>query len=113
MLQFQNTLKVLKNPPQGFEKQVQLLISRIHDNDVVLDAGILAAFKFVSPYTLVSLSKDGLQALKIYLKEDLFTATKEGYKPHPVVKINQINAVDYLTSLVANNSDGYVEPHAD
>ncbi|KAH4891136.1 hypothetical protein HBI17_183340 [Parastagonospora nodorum] len=141
-LQFQSTLAFLKSPPDGyqqppvdveqelkeiranissgayksqyaFEAQVQLLISRIHDNHVTLDAGILAAFRFASPYTIVSISSDGLEEPKVYLKEDLLSASEEGYTPSPVVKINNIDAIDYLTSLVAPNSDGYLEPHAD
>ena len=141
-LQFQSTLAFLKNPPEGyqqppvdveqeleyiranitsgayktqydFEKQVQVLISCMHDNHVVLDAGILAAFRFASPYTLVSLSRDGLEEPKIYLKEDVLAAAKEGYTLSPVSKINDNDAIEYLESLVAINSDGYVEPHAD
>jgi hypothetical protein len=141
-LQFQSTLGFLKSPPDGyqqapvdvqqeledirskissdayknqyaFEAHLQLLVSRIHDNHVTLDAGILSAFRFASPYTLVSLSQDGLQEPKIYLREDLLAAAKQGYTPHPVAKINNVTVVDYLTSLVAPNSDGYLEPHAD
>jgi hypothetical protein len=141
-LQFQSTLGILKDPPDGyqqppvdveqelvdiqtkinsgayksqyaFEAQVQLLISRIHDNHVSLDAGILSAFRFASPYTIVSLSQDGFQEPKVYLKEDLLAAAKEGYTPYPVTKINDVDVVDYLANLMGPNSDGYVEPHAD
>ncbi|KAH7064284.1 hypothetical protein BKA63DRAFT_608564 [Paraphoma chrysanthemicola] len=141
-LQFQSTLNYLKSPPDGyqqppvdveqelediranissgafksqyaFEAQVQRLISRIHDNHVTLDAGILSPFRFASPYTLVSLSPDGVQNPRIYLKEDLLAAAEEGYTPHPVAKINNVEVNDYLGNLIALNSDGYVEPHAD
>lgn len=141
-MQFQSTLKLLENPPQGyqqqavnvqqelesirarivsgayktqyeFEAQVQVLISRIHDKHVALDAGILAAFRFASPFTLVSISEDGLKDPQIYLYEDVLLSLKEGYLADPVSKINGEDAEDYLTSLVAPNSDGYLEPHAD
>lgn len=141
-LQFQSTLAFLKSPPDGyqqpsfdvaqalediranissgayksqyaFESQVQLLISRIHDSHVSLDAGILSPFRFASPYSLVSISQDGVQEPEIYLKEDLVAAAKEGYTAYPVEKINDVAVIEYLRSLVAPNSDGYVEPHAD
>ncbi|KAL1800496.1 hypothetical protein ACET3X_000838 [Alternaria dauci] len=141
-LQFQSTLRYLNDPPDGyqqppvdiqqeleniradivsgkyttqyaFEEQVQLLISRIHDNHVTLNAGILSAFRFASPYTLVSLSENGSEEPKVYLKEDVLAAAKEGYEASPVTKINGIDAIEYLTTLIAPNSDGYVEPHAD
>ena len=97
----------------AFEEQIQVLISRIHDSHVTLDAGMLAAFKFASPYTLLSLSENGSEEPKIYLKEDLLAAAKEGYDASPVTKINGIEVIEYLTSLIAPNSEGYVEPHAD
>ncbi|KAH7408333.1 hypothetical protein DE146DRAFT_645987 [Phaeosphaeria sp. MPI-PUGE-AT-0046c] len=141
-LQFQSTLAFLKSPPDGyqqsaidvaqalediranisadayksqysFEWQVQLLISRIHDSHVTLDAGILSAFRFASPYSLVSISQDGVQEPKVYLKEDLVAAAKEGYTAYPIDQINDVATIEYLRSLVASNSDGYVEPHAD
>jgi hypothetical protein len=141
-LQFQSTLAFLKSPPEGyqqppvdvqqeleniranissggytnqyaFEAQIQLLISRLHDNHVQLDAGILSAFRFASPYTLVSVSPDGLQVPQVYLQEHILAANKEGSTASPIVKINDVDAIDYLTALVAPNSDGFVEPHAD
>lgn len=101
------------NSQYDFEAQVQLLISRIHDNHVSLNAGILSAFRFVSPYTLLSLSLDGVEEPKLYLREDLVAAGKEGYSSFPLAKINDVDAVEYLTSLIAPNSDGFLEPHAD
>jgi hypothetical protein len=95
------------------ETQVQLLISRLHDSHVTLDAGILSSFRFASNYSLVSVSPDGLQDPQIYIYEDVLDAKRDGYTLSPVVKINNISVDDYLTSLVATNSDGYVEPHAD
>jgi hypothetical protein len=141
-LQYQSTLAFLEDPPAEyqrppvkvheelkkisvnitsgayksqyeFETQVQVLISRLHDSHVNLDAGILSAFKFASPYTLVSVSEDGVQEPRVYLQEDVLAAANEGYKAFPISKINGLEVVDYLSSLVAPNSDGYVEPHAD
>jgi hypothetical protein len=141
-LQFQSTLKLLESPPDGyqqhavnvlqelqqikagivsgayktqyeFEAQVQVLVSRIHDKHVSLDAGILAAFRFASPFTLVSISEDGLKYPQVYLYEDVVLSVSEGYRAFPIAKINGQEVVDYLTSLVAPNSDGYLEPHAD
>jgi len=95
-LQFQSTLALLKNPPSGyqqpavdvmlildqiqknvtarvynnqytFEADIQLLINRMHDVHVNLNAGIMAAFTFASPYGLVSASIDGKQPPEIYL----------------------------------------------
>lgn len=141
-LQFQSTLKILEEPPEGyqrppidvmhqleeirsnvssgayksqyaFELQLQLLVSRIHDSHVMLDAGVLSAFRFASPYTIVSVSKDGLEEPKVYLQEDLLAAIKDGYEASPVSKINDIDVVEYLNTLAAANSNGFVESHAD
>lgn len=141
-LQSQSTLKVLENPPVGYQKQpfdimqelinikakinsgdfssqyafesgIQLLIARMHDNHVTLDAGILSAFRFASPYTLISISEDGLQEPKVYLHEDVLAATKEVYRPSPLSKINNMDVHEYLESLLAMNTDGYVESHGD
>ena len=95
-IQFQSTLAYLKNPPasyqqpsvdvlgglqkiqqdidQGafhnqyaFEATLQNLIYAAHDAHLSLDSGILAAFSWFSPYSLVSLSKDGVQEPKVYV----------------------------------------------
>jgi hypothetical protein len=95
-LQFQSTLTYLKNPPASyqqpavdllgglnqlqqainnglfanqyeFEAALQTLIYAAHDGHVSLDAGVLAAFSFASPYDIVSLSVDGIQVPKVYL----------------------------------------------
>lgn len=95
-LQFQSTLTYLKNPPANyqqpavdliaglselqdtvnngafanqyeFEVALQLLLVSAHDAHLYLNAGILAAFTFASPYDIVSLSIDGIELPKVYL----------------------------------------------
>lgn len=95
-LRFQSTLVYLKNPPAGyqqpavdilaglselqravndgdfknqyeFEVALQLLLVSAHDAHLYLNAGILAAFTFASPYDIVSLSIDGVELPKVYL----------------------------------------------
>jgi hypothetical protein len=94
-LQFQSTLVYLKDPPTSyqqpgvdlllglqnlqegidngafpnqyeFEAALQTLLYATHDAHLTLDAGILAAFTFASPYDIVSLSIDGIQLPKVY-----------------------------------------------
>lgn len=95
-LQFQSTLTYLKDPPAGyqqpavdlladiselqdavssgafsnqyeFEVALQLLLVSAHDAHLYLNAGILAAFTFASPFDIVSLSIDGIELPKVYL----------------------------------------------
>lgn len=96
-LQFQTSLKYLKSPPPSyqqpavdlvrglekiqedinnalfpnqytFEAVLQNLIYSAHDAHLSLDAGILSAFTFASPYDIVSVSSDGQQLPKVYVK---------------------------------------------
>jgi hypothetical protein len=92
---------------------VQLLVNRMHDSHVILDAGILDAFTFFSPYGLVSAPTDGKQAPEVYLAEDLLASRMEGYKASPVTQINGKDVVQFLTEFAETNSEGYLEPHAD
>lgn len=95
-IQFQSTLAYLKDPPPsyqqpgidvqaslntiaqrvqagGFENEytfevaVQAVIYATHDDHVTLSAGILSAFTFGSPYSIVSASTDGIALPKIYI----------------------------------------------
>ena len=95
-LQFQSTLKYLRDPPESyrqppadllygldqiqkaidelafhnqyqFEVRLQNLLVSAHDSHLYLDAGILSAFAFGSPVDIVSLSIDGLERPKVYL----------------------------------------------
>lgn len=95
-LQFQSTLTYLKDPPESyqqpavdllaglselqravndgsftnqyeFEAALEQLLVSAHDAHLYLNAGILAAFTFASPYDIVSLSIDGVELPKVYL----------------------------------------------
>ncbi len=95
-IKFQSTLSYLKTPPASyqqpavdviggleriqaqinngafanqyeFEATLQTLIYAMNDGHVNLIAGILGAFSFGSQYSIVSVSKDGLQLPKVYL----------------------------------------------
>ncbi|KAL0934506.1 peptidase s41 family protein [Colletotrichum truncatum] len=99
-MQFQSTLKHLKNPPEGyqqpafdlmqgledlkrnvtagvfknqydFEATMQYLIYSVHDAHVSLRAGVLSAFSFASPIPLVAASIDGKETPKIYFADDI------------------------------------------
>lgn len=96
-IQFHSTLAYLRDPPkeyqqpavdlikelgvvqnridQGyyrneyqFEEAVQRLIYSAHDKHLRLNAGILSAFRFASPWSVVSLSSDGRQTPRLYLR---------------------------------------------
>ena len=95
-IQFHTTISYLKNPPPGyqqpatdvlkglqdiqngidagvfpnqyaFEATLQGLIHSVHDVHFQFDIGILAAFDFESPVSIVSLSEDGVQDPKAYI----------------------------------------------
>lgn len=98
-LEFQSTLSYLKNPPtayqqtsvdliQGldfiesqiavggysnqyvFESALQRLVYNAHDTHLSLDAGIMSIFTFGSPVTIVSVSEDGFQMPKPYIRSE-------------------------------------------
>lgn len=96
-----------------FEADLQLLINRFHDSHVYLSAGLLAPFTFISPFSLLSASRDGKEEPKIYFRDDVISSQLEGWEPSPITKINDIDAVEYLTSFAEVNSEGYLEAHAD
>ncbi|KAI4954640.1 hypothetical protein J4E86_005950 [Alternaria arbusti] len=142
-LQFQSTLGYLKEPPAGyqrapfdvdkaldeikqnvtaavynnqyeFEAQIQLLINQLRDTHVTLNAGALSAFSFVASFGLVSASIDGKQAPEIYLDQDLYEAWAiNEYKASPVTHINGVDVIEYLELFAEQNSQGFLEPHAD
>lgn len=95
-IQFHSTLAYLRHPPKGyqqpavdlvhelgviqgkidqgyyrneyqFEEAVQRLIYSAHDKHLRLNAGVLSAFRFESPWSVVSLSSDGKQTPRLYL----------------------------------------------
>lgn len=95
-----------------FEKDLQILITKMHDVHVSLDAGLLAAFKFASPFDLVSASPDGKKPPRLYLRDDILAA-KQGSPLSHITLINEMNATDYMTYLAQMNARGYVEDHGD
>ncbi|KAI9709404.1 MAG: hypothetical protein M1812_007681 [Candelaria pacifica] len=142
-LQFHTTLSYLKNPPSSyqqssvdliagldqiqkdidrgafgnqyaFEATLQNLIYSSHDSHLQLKSGILSPFKFASPYSIVSLSEDGVKDPKVYVLDDeLLSGSSSSSKSSPVKSINGQNVTDFLTQLGAANSYGLVESHAD
>ena len=141
-MQFQSTLTYLKSPPTGyqqpavdfqqglqliqdhinqgyyrneyaFEADLQHLIYSVHDGHVNLYAGVMNVFSFGSPVDLVSVSLDGKQVPEIYLIDELLASRREGWTASPIITINDVEVVEYLTEFAALNSIGMVEPHAD
>ncbi|KKY31337.1 putative peptidase s41 family protein [Diaporthe ampelina] len=142
-VQFQSTLSYLKNPPANyqrpavdlvaglselqnavnngafknqyeFEVALQLLLVSAHDSHLYLNAGILAAFTFASPYDIVSLSTDGVELPKIYLAVDVYNSNSfTTYQPSAVKSINGQDVTGYLDAFATNNSYGSTEGHAD
>lgn len=141
-MQYQSTLALLANPPKGyqqpavnfqkgladirngvtagryttqylFEADLQLLISRMHDKHVTLNAGIMAIFYFTSPYGIVSASIDGKKEPEVYFSDDIVSSRLEGWKPSPITHINGKSTVEFLSTFAGRNSNGYLEPHAD
>lgn len=161
-LQFQSTLAYLKNPPPSyqqpavdllkgldriqqdidkgvfrnqyaFEATLQNLLYSAHDAHLTLNAGILAVFTFGSPYAISSVSIDGIQLPKIYLRGNIITVTLQlpaeltqstdhlvaaqgpgaSRQPSAISKINGQDVIDYLSQFAAVNAIGGLEPHAD
>ncbi|KAL1873512.1 hypothetical protein Daus18300_003875 [Diaporthe australafricana] len=142
-LQFQSTLTYLKSPPASyqqpavdllaelselqdavssgafsnqyeFEVALQLLLVSAHDAHLYLNAGILAAFTFASPFDIVSLSIDGIELPKVYLAAHVYDSNSfTTYQPSAIKSINGQEVTSYLDSFASNNSYGGVEGHAD
>ncbi|KAK1529359.1 peptidase S41 family protein [Colletotrichum costaricense] len=141
-MQFQSTLAYLKNPPEGyqqpafdlnqgleylkanvtsgvyknqyqFEADLQLLVYSVHDAHVDLAAGILSAFSFSSPWSLVTASIDGKETPKVYFESQVRDYRDNGTKISAISHINDEPIVDFLTRYAALNSVGMLEPHAD
>ncbi|KAI1338347.1 hypothetical protein F5Y15DRAFT_416991 [Xylariaceae sp. FL0016] len=60
-----------------FEVALQRLLMAAHDGHLYLQAGILSAFSFGSPYDIVTLSVDGSEVPKVYLAGDTITFDSE------------------------------------
>ncbi|KAF2798053.1 hypothetical protein K505DRAFT_372009 [Melanomma pulvis-pyrius CBS 109.77] len=141
-IQFQSTLAYLKNPPEGyqrppvdllgglqtiqnnitagyyrnqyaFEADVQHLLYSAHDAHLTLTAGAMAAFSFLAPFRISSVSTDGKELPKVYVTEDIIEGQKTGETPSAIKTINNKNVTDYLTEIATLNGFGNVEPHAD
>ncbi|KAF1837498.1 hypothetical protein BDW02DRAFT_565981 [Decorospora gaudefroyi] len=141
-IQFQSTLAYLKNPPEGyqqpavdvlaelnriqdgisantyanqyeFETDVQLLTYAMRDSHVSLNAGILSAFSFASPYEVASVSLDGKEEPRIYITDDIIDYMAGGKEPSPISTINGTEVNQFLTQYADLNAWGYVERHAE
>ncbi len=142
-IQFQSTLAFLRNPPSSyqqpaidieaglqriqndinsdafanqyaFEATLQNLVYSAHDAHLQLQSGILDAFTFFSPYSIVSLSEDGVQIPKMYVVDDISLQQSDStFSPSAIKTINDQNVTTYLSQFAAANSVGNVEPNAD
>ncbi|KAK2028800.1 peptidase S41 family protein [Colletotrichum zoysiae] len=141
-MQFQSTLAYLKNPPQGyqqpafdlvqglsnlrqnvtsgiyknqydFEADLQYLVYSLHDAHVDLSSGVLSAFSFASPFSLVTASTDGKETPKVYFESDVIDHRDNGTNISAISHINGEPSVEFLARFAALNSVGMLEPHAD
>ena len=142
-IQFQSTLAFLKHPPSSyqqpaidiqaglqriqndinnavfsnqyaFEATLQNLVYSAHDAHFQLQSGILDAFTFLSPYSIVSLSVDGVQTPKVYVVDDISLQQSDStFTASAITTINDQDVTDYLSQFAAANSVGNVEPNAD
>ncbi|KAJ5613700.1 hypothetical protein N7528_007354 [Penicillium herquei] len=143
-IKFQSTLAYLANPPPDyqqpsvdllsqlaqvkrdidvgnftsqyqFESTVHAILSAAHDDHLSMQGGILSTYRFMAPFSVVSLSRDGIELPKLYIADQLPTDGWDGLdeQPSPIVKINDHDAVEYMTQFAVLNSYGKLEPHAD
>lgn len=97
-----------------FEVALQLLLINAHDDHLFLNAGILSAFSFGSPFDIVSLSVDGVETPKVYIGTDVFESNAfTSFQPSPIRSVNGQNATTYLETFAARNVAGSVDPHTD
>lgn len=114
LTQIQNniTAQVYKNQYQ-FEVDVQHLLDSAHDGHLYQRGGIMAAFSFLAPYSITAASPDGASLPKLYITNDLVKSRDEGWTPSAISKINNVDAVEYVTKLASINAVGGIEPNAD
>ncbi|XP_014555933.1 hypothetical protein COCVIDRAFT_100919 [Bipolaris victoriae FI3] len=114
LIQIQNniTAEVYKNQYE-FEVDVQHLLDSAHDGHLYLRGGIMAAFSFLAPYSITAASPDDASLPKLYLTDDLVRSRDEGWTPSAIAKINDMDAVEYVTKLASINAVGGIEPNAD
>ncbi|KAF2971245.1 hypothetical protein GQX73_g2397 [Xylaria multiplex] len=97
-----------------FEVALQLLLLNAHDDHLYLNAGILSAFSFGSPFDIVSLSVDGVETPKVYIASDVFESNAfTSYEPSAIKLINGQDATAYLETFAAGNVAGSVDPDTD
>ncbi|KAB8226000.1 hypothetical protein BDV33DRAFT_229150 [Aspergillus novoparasiticus] len=144
MIQFHSTLAYLADPPQSyqqtavdlvaglsqlqsdidnnvfrneyaFEVALNHLIHAAHDDHLELVGGALSRFTYAAPYSIVSVSSDGVELPKVYISDDLIANETRSlpWQPSAIRTINGQDVVEYLTQFAAVNSFGKLEPHAD
>ncbi|KAJ6031610.1 hypothetical protein N7540_002342 [Penicillium herquei] len=98
-----------------FEMTIQGILSAAHDDHLSMTGGILSTYRFMAPFSVVSLSRDGIELPKLYVADQLPINGWDGidWQPSPIVKINGRDPVEYMTQFAALNSFGKLEPHAD
>ncbi|KAE8336704.1 hypothetical protein BDV24DRAFT_168006 [Aspergillus arachidicola] len=140
MIQFHSTLAYLADPPQSyqqpavdlvaglsqlqsdidnnvfrneyaFEVALNHLIHAAHDDHLELVGRALSRFTYAAPYSIVSVSSDGVELPKVYIS-GRYTG-KFKIAPSAIRTINGQDIVEYLTQFAAVNSFGKLEPHAD
>ncbi|KAI1123637.1 hypothetical protein F5Y10DRAFT_251427 [Nemania abortiva] len=142
-ISFQSTLSYLKDPPSTyqqpsvdlvgglqslldavnsgsfanqyeFEAALQLLLINAHDDHLFLEAGILSAFSFGSPFDIVSLSVDGVETPKVYIALDVFESNAfTSFEPSAIKSINGQDTTTYLETFAAGNVAGSLDPDTD
>jgi len=126
-VQFQSTLDVLKNPPSAylspavdimagldkiagndydsqyeFDVDVYNLFSTANDGHFVITPCSATGFRFIrSGGSLVSISKDGLEAPSIYLADDMSALMAGSTTVSPVASINGQDVIKYLETIAA------------
>ena len=95
----------------AFEATLQNLVYSAHDAHLQLESGILAAFTYLSPYSIVALSEDGVQIPKVYVTDDIDSSSE--FTPSAIKTINGQDVTTYLKEFAAANAIGNVEPNAD
>ncbi|KAG9233080.1 hypothetical protein BJ875DRAFT_442555 [Amylocarpus encephaloides] len=142
-LQFHSTLAYLKTPPityqqppvdlidglnriqiainngllanqYEYEVMLQRLIFSAHDSHLNLNAGVLSAFIFGSPWRIVCVSRDGVELPRVYLEAHVQESLRPGASDaSPIATIDGRPVIEFLTDYAANNAIGGLEAHSD
>ena len=99
----------------AFEHELQSLVLAAHDAHLSLYAGALNQFSFGSFYDLITLSEDGKQSPKVYVRDDYLDncTSSADCTPTAIDTINGLPVVEFLSGFASNQSYGLLEPHAD